>query len=169
MKIQALLLILLFAVSDSFSQENDQNQSLTRVHHYKNNISIVYADGTRATIYLNGNSADLVNTDGTQSTINLSKNSSTLTAMDGTHSTIFFNGSSSAVTNADGTHLTINHMQRTSSCWTEDGKQVITHTFGNLCEMKNKKVVDVLIHTNWFVQKRLAERIAEANKMMNGK
>jgi len=154
MKIQFFVLLLFFAATDCVSQTIKTKPAVSNAYHNLNQISLTNYDGTRATIYLNGNSATLFNADGSQSTINSFKDSSNLIASDGTQSTILHNGFSSTVSNSDGTQFMVNHKLSSSTCATGIGIHSITHVFANNCERKYKDQIDVLIHTNWFIQQK---------------
>lgn len=157
MKIQLVLLLLCFSVTDSFSQANQNERVLTNVHHYRSNISVKNFDGTRSSIDMNGNSATLTNSDGIQSTIDFNKNSSTLIASDGTIIMVSHNSSSSTVNMPDGSQFFVNHMHSTSSCSTVHGKHTIMHFFGDVGERRFKNKIDVLIHVNWLIQNEIIE------------
>lgn len=156
MKIQVCLLLLFFAVT-GFAQVDKNNQELSRVSHYRNNISVNNFDGTRSTVHISGNSATLVHPDGGLSSIDFTGNTSTLIATDGTSFSILHNGFSSVITRPDGSQFFVNHMQSSSSCSVNAEKHTIIHNFGEMTERCYKERVDVLIHVNWLLQKETIE------------
>jgi len=168
MKTLVFFLLLPFTTSESFAQANKSNRATTSVSHFRNNISVKNFDGTHATIYVNGSTATLVNSDGTQSTIDFCENSSTLIAIDGTSSSVFHNGLSSTISSSDGTQFIVNHMRNTSLCSTKSGKHTINHNFGHLRERRYKNEIDVLIHRNWLIQKKIVDA-TEATVELNRK
>ena len=164
MKIQVLILLLVFAASECFAQNSKSGQALSNVYHYGNNISIKNFDGSRSTIYVFGNSAQLINSDGTQSIIDFYGKSSRIIEIDGTVSTVYHNGFSSTVMNSDGSQFIVNHMHNSSTCFTDNGKHTIMHTFGEMKERRYKIQIDVLIHSNWLSQRRALESIDETQE-----
>lgn len=164
MKIQAFFLLLSVLAFESFSLVNGNNQAFTNVYHYRNSISLKNFDNTRSTIYISGNSATLFNPDGSQSIIRFCGRTSMLIAADGSNSSVFHNGFSSRILKSDGTQIFVSHMSTSSSCSTANGKHTITHTFGNSCEGRYKKRIDVLIHMNWLMQKEALEATEESDE-----
>lgn len=154
MKIQLLVLLFFFALSDGFSQAKKSKPAFTNVHHNLNNITVTNFDGDRSTIYSSGNSATLYNVDGSFSTINTIGNSSNLIAADGTQSSVVHNGLSSTVINSDGTQFFVSHKRNSSSCSTKDGSHTVSHVFASVDEMCYKNQIDVLIQANWFLQQK---------------
>ena len=147
--------------SISFAQDKHKEKVYSTIHHYRSNISVNNFDGTRSTIFINGNTATLSNADGTESTLEIFGQSSTVIAVDGTRSTIIHNGMTTTILNSDGSELTINHMNNRSTCSTPYGKHTIRHIFGNMKERRFKEEIDILVHTNWFVRKRASESLTE--------
>jgi|GEM_PF-2217894 len=165
MSIQILFLLLTFTASSPLTNDNNDKKAFSEAYHYLNNITVKSSDGTNYSIFVNGNAATLFNPDGTQSTIEYRGNSSYLIACDGTTSTINHTKMSSNVFNSDGTRMIVNHMSNSSLCYTEIGKHTVSHTFGNSVEYCNKKILDVLIHRNWFLQQKAANVIAQLNEV----
>ena len=161
MRIISLLLLLSFAITNSVAKDKKKDKAYSNVHHYRSNISVNNFDGSSSSIFINGNTATLSNADGTQSTIEIFGNSSTVICIDGTRSTIMYNGMSTTVFNSDGSQFTINHMLNRSTCSAPYGKHTIRHIFGDANERRHKKVIDVLVHTNWYVRKKVAEAMVE--------
>jgi len=158
MKPQLLFLLLTISISDGFSQQNKNDQFFTTVYYYQNSITVLNFDGTSSRICLNGNTATVFNSDGTQSTIQKCGNISNLIAIDGTSSSVIHNGKLTSTTfNSDGSKLFINHMRDSSTCLTPRGRHIITHNFVNLRRSRSKNKIDVLIHKNWLLQKKIAD------------
>ncbi|WP_420318955.1 hypothetical protein [Ekhidna sp.] len=155
MKIHLFLFLLTFAVTESFSQANNNDQGLTNVYHYRNNIFLRNYDGTRSRIDVNWNSATLYNPDGTQSVIELCGSTATLITIDGNVLSVIYSGLSSSVHDVDGTIIMINHRRKSSICSTAYGNHTIMHTFGSTEEWPYKNLIDVLIHMNWYMQKKI--------------
>jgi len=149
MIIQILLFLLSLPISENFPPINSSEHNTTNVYHYNNMMTLKNFDGTRSTINLDAKSATLKDADGSLSTINFSGNSSTLIASDGSSASVFHNGLTSTIFNSDGTQIIVNHMRRSSSCLTANGKHLITHSIGNIEEIRNKDKIDVLIHSHW--------------------
>lgn len=161
MKTLMLFLTLAFAASSSSNPVNDNGHDLSSTYHYGTNVSVKNFDGTRSTIDVNWSSATLFNPDGTQSIIEFRGKSSNLIEIDGSISQVISNGSFSTIIRADGTQMVINHMPSTSSCYLGNEKHTIMHTFGAVKEIKRKKRIDILLHCNWFMKKKVAKAIEE--------
>ncbi len=158
MKFRFLLLVLSFVSTEMYAQIKQSTRDFTSVHHYRNNISLRNFDGTHSSIYYSGNSATLVNSNGLRSTIDSFGDYSILFSIDGSTSTIFHNGFSSTVHNTDGTQIIINHRRNSSFCTTLDDKHTLIHNFGLLdesCNDRKKNIIDILVHVNWAIQKKL--------------
>lgn len=171
MNLPLLLLLFSFASQDTISNDDKFEQHISSAYHYHSNVMIRNYDGTSSSIYKSGSTITIFNSDGTQMSITYNGNKfSTIIAMDGKSRTVHHSGFSSTINNHyDATQIFVNHTGVTSTCTLPDATHTINHTFGFSKEWRKKSSVDVLIHMNWLMKKKMNEAIAAEEKELKKK